>query len=63
MWNYNNTEGDSFSFPEWIEKMAGLLGLANPHDDEANRLEREGHLIPVRVLHDGKHPNIPKNSG
>lgn len=62
MWNNNKAESDSFPSFEWIEKMADLLGLSNSQDDEASRLEREGNLIPVRVLHDGKHPNIPDNS-
>jgi len=62
MWNINKTETDSFPASEWIEKLADLLGLSHPHDDEANRLRREGNLIPVRVLHDGKHPNTTNNS-
>lgn len=63
MWKNNSTESDSFPFFKWLEKLAGLLGLSNPHGDKAIRLQQEGHLIPVRVLHDGKHPSIPKNSG
>lgn len=57
MRNNNNTGSNSFPFFEWIEKLAGLLGLSDPHSEEASRLERKGQLIPVRVLHDGKHPN------
>ncbi|PWN06564.1 hypothetical protein [Rhodohalobacter mucosus] len=62
MWNYTKTGNDSFPPSEWVEKLADLLGLSHPHDDETNRLRREGSLIPVRFLHDGKHPNNPNNS-
>ena len=64
MWNENKKGTDRFTASEWIEKLANLLGLSQPHDgDEVNRLRREGDLIPVKVLHDGKTPQHPNTSG
>lgn len=54
MWNFSKTISD------FIDRLTDLLGINNPHGDSAERIRKEANLVPVRVLHDGKHPNTSR---
>lgn len=51
MWNFIKTVA------EFIDRLTDMQDIKNPNSDAADRIRKDVHLVPVRVLHDGKHPN------